>query len=282
MLLISLLEQMDQGEGLGNQFFVRPELWASFQENWQLLVTTAHSPTFFLPFFHLRGDGFWTVFDGNGKEIKKVFSSFRQMEAQQVFGMFSEEFFVQFISPENRAIILGFLLEKYFPENQQAYLGKSQIPDQLLSLHKSLLKEDVPAYKKEATDEENFVRKGVFKKIIPRVYNFTCSISGMRVDSSFHTQMIDACHIVPFSRSHDDSISNGIALCPNLHRAFDRGLISIDDQYRVLVSDSFVETESHPYALSNFKQKAIVLPFGKKYYPDPEKLAWHREHIFKR
>jgi len=30
---------------------------------------------------------------------------------------------------------------------------------------------------------------------------------------------------------------NGLALCPNLHRAFDRGLIAISDDYRVVVSE---------------------------------------------
>ncbi|MFC4198185.1 HNH endonuclease [Pedobacter jamesrossensis] len=32
---------------------------------------------------------------------------------------------------------------------------------------------------------------------------------------------------VPFNVSHNDKVTNGIALCPNLHRAFDRGLVSI-------------------------------------------------------
>ncbi|WP_201288840.1 HNH endonuclease signature motif containing protein [Polaribacter septentrionalilitoris] len=40
--------------------------------------------------------------------------------------------------------------------------------------------------------------------------------------------MIDACHIVPFSISNDDTIPIGISLSPNLYRAFDRGLITIN------------------------------------------------------
>lgn len=36
-------------------------------------------------------------------------------------------------------------------------------------------------------------------------------------------------------RFGDDTIGNGLSLCPNLHHAFDRGLIAIDDEYRVLV-----------------------------------------------
>jgi putative restriction endonuclease len=57
------------------------------------------------------------------------------------------------------------------------------------------------------------------------------------VDATINVTMVDACHIVPFSISYDDTITNGLALCPNLHRAFDRGLIAISDDYRVVVSE---------------------------------------------
>ena len=64
---------------------------------------------------------------------------------------------------------------------------------------------------------------------MPQVYNHTCCISGMRLVSNHGFSMIDACHIVPFSLSKDDRINNGLALCPNLYRAFDRGLILVDE-----------------------------------------------------
>lgn len=61
--------------------------------------------------------------------------------------------------------------------------------------------------------------------------------------------MIDACHIVPFSESYNDIVTNGIALCPNLHRAFDSGLISIDENYKVIVSNTFIE-ERNNYSIA--------------------------------
>jgi predicted restriction endonuclease len=39
--------------------------------------------------------------------------------------------------------------------------------------------------------------------------------------------MVDACHIVPIGRHGSDHVTNGLSLCPNLHRAFDRGLLSV-------------------------------------------------------
>ena len=88
--------------------------------------------------------------------------------------------------------------------------------------------------------------------------------------------MVDACHIVPFRESHDDTITNGIALCPNLHRAFDRGLIGIDNDYRVIVSNVFREEESN-YSIKTFEHRQIILPKDKLYYPLVNNLKRHRE-----
>ena len=138
-------------------------------------------------------------------------------------------------------------------------------------------------YKKEfATldEEEIFIRNGAFRKVVPRIYNQSCCISGMRIISTLEIQMVDACHIVPFSESHDDTISNGISLCPNLHRAFDRGLIAIDNDFKLIVSNKFSEAEME-YSITQYAQKTIMLPTNVRYHPAKSNLEWHRVHIFK-
>jgi len=99
-------------------------------------------------------------------------------------------------------------------------------------------------------------------------------------DSSIHSyySMIDACHIIPFAESYNDTITNGIALSPNMHRAFDRGLISIDNDYRVLVSSKFIESDS-VYSIRQFEGSSIILPENSSYYPSLENLAYHRERF---
>lgn len=141
-----------------------------------------------------------------------------------------------------------------------------------------MLHEAPAIYKKQAEnfdDEEVLLRGGVFKKLIPQVYNNTCCISGMRIIASQEVQMIDACHIIPFSESHDDTISNGLSMCPNLHRAFDRGLISIDENYRVMVSGSFIE-DRDAYTIKNFMSNPNELPLNKIYLPSVANLQWHQ------
>ena len=69
---------------------------------------------------------------------------------------------------------------------------------------------------------------------------------------------------------------NGLLLSLILHKCFDTGLISIDDNYRVIVSDNIEDTNLKKY-LNPFRGKKIMLPPRKKYYPDKELLKKHRE-----
>lgn len=85
---------------------------------------------------------------------------------------------------------------------------------------------------------------------------------------------------VPFSDSYNDTITNGIALCPNLHRAFDRGLISIDDNFRVLVSQSFREDQNN-YSIKTLTGKKLFLPTEGLFHPSLSNIEWHRNNVFK-
>lgn len=77
-------------------------------------------------------------------------------------------------------------------------------------------------------DEEIYIRGSIFKWEIPKLYNNTCCISGLRINATSYLSIVYSQHIVPSNVSHDDTVTNGISLCPNLHRAFDRGLITIN------------------------------------------------------
>ena len=60
----------------------------------------------------------------------------------------------------------------------------------------------------------------------------------MRLDSLLVITSLMLCHIVPFSVGHKDrvdKVDNGIALCPNLHRAFDRGLVRAGEKGTIQV-----------------------------------------------
>jgi putative restriction endonuclease len=64
-------------------------------------------------------------------------------------------------------------------------------------------------------------------------------------------------------------------------RAFDRGLISIDDKYQILLSKELKaehRNDLYKVAFLNLEGNKIILP--EKFKPDPTALAYHRNEIF--
>ncbi|RDV16891.1 restriction endonuclease [Pontibacter diazotrophicus] len=283
VLLLSFIELFEKREITDNMVYISPELVALFKETFALLVRTAHTSDFSLPFYHLTAEGFWTVRTKVGTALNVHIKSINTLNEVVDYGCFADDLYSLLTNTESRNILKTVLLDHYFPNTKSEYL-KTKQGGYIQNLQSYLLNESPAGYALALTDtdeEELFIRGGLFKKLVPQVYNHTCCISGMRLVSNHGFSMIDACHIVPFSLSKDDKINNGLALCPNLHRAFDRGLISVDERLTVLVSDAIAEDTTNNYALRHLKRKPLTLPFGAKHYPEAGNLAWHRQHVFK-
>jgi putative restriction endonuclease len=291
ILLLSIIDNIEGGDIQSNKIFITPELVASFKENWSLLASDAFQPRFALPFYHLTSDKFWKLHAREGYEtaisMKGVMRNFSQLNEAIEYGEISDELFELLSNKESRDILRQVLLNTYFPSQKEAYFSKRG--NYIKSIEEKILHQPPSEYKKEIEqaiaskdEEEVYTRGGLFKKKVPQIYNYTCAISGMRIDMAADISMVDACHIIPFKISHDDTVSNGITLCPNLHRAFDRGLISIDESYRVVVSNHFSETVESPFNLRQFEGKELQLPRDKQLFPSLENFAWYRKYMFER
>lgn len=288
ILLISIFQLFANKNITDNKVYLTPELVALFRDNWSRLVTTQHDCRISYPFYYLRSDKFWFLKPKNilldVNSMGGVVKSFAKLNEAIDYGSFEEELFELLKQEINCNIFITVLLDCFFADTKNNFNNGS---GELQDIEQKMLNEDAVEYiaesKKlirEAREEEVFLRSSVFKREVPKIYNYTCCISGMKITSTENISMIDACHIVPFSESYNDTISNGIALCPNLHRAFDRGLIGIDEDYRVIVSDKFVEIETN-YSLKMFEGKEILLPSIIAYYPLKDNFEWHRTKFIK-
>jgi len=289
ILLLSIIRMFENGIFTNNQIYVLPELVASFKANWSKLVITNHYPIFALPFYHMSSEPFWKLMPNVGCEkwieSKSSMRSLGNLTMAVQFALIDNELANLLLVPENRDILKISILDKYFPHTKSNYgsNGNDDLPSA------SILHENSEEYKRKiielknkvdenAFQEEIFIRGGLFKREVPKIYNNTCAISGLRLTAVTTTvSMIDACHIVPFSESYDDTLTNGIALCPNLHRAFDRGLISISDNYTVLINKNFVEDKNSAFNLSQFEGKQIILPYSTELFPELRNVAIHRK-----
>lgn len=286
IMILAVLKAIDKGVITENKIYITPELVAYFRDYWNALVKTAHTPNFALPFFHLKNEksGIWNLKCAPGFESAITSSnSIKSLSALREYVYYAyldEGFFLEMTIPEKRLEAKQFILAKYF--NRKSL---NEQYDTLNEIEREILKEDPADYQvkmkqllnqsKEEQEEQRFIRSHSFKKEVSVVYNNTCAVTGLRIDTTANISMIDACHIVPFSESQNDHITNGIALSPNMHRAFDRGLISIDRDYRLLVSKNFIESNSK-YAIGQFEGKKLILPHNPNYRPDPNNFKHHR------
>lgn len=286
ILLLSILTGIRTGWIESNHIPINAELVAKFKDLWAILVRTNHRKNFALPFYHMKSEPFWTLKALPGHEFAVTSSnsirSFKNLRENLDHAIVDPDLFHLMQDTEGNAVLSKHLLDTYFEgfelrDGDGEYLVtiESDIAAESKVDYERKLKELKESMTEEEFEEEVFVRGSMFKKKIPQIYDYTCAISGLRIDAVSDASLLDACHIVPFSETQNDTLRNGILLCPNLHRAFDRGLISIDDDYRVIVRNSFRETES-PYSIRQFEGNEINLPRPPSYAPDPLNLDWHR------
>lgn len=121
-------------------------------------------------------------------------------------------------------------------------------------------------------------RDDAFRHNVRRAYAQTCAISGLRLINGGGRPEVEAAHIQPVAKHGPDSVRNGLALTGTVHWMFDRGLVSVDDEHRVLLATSGI-----PEDLGRLVQphQRLRLPERAEWRPHPSYLRWHREHVFK-
>lgn len=107
-----------------------------------------------------------------------------------------------------------------------------------------------------------------FRQALLKAYGGRCALSGVGF-----TEMLDAAHIIPWSQCSPDlkmDPRNGILMLCCYHRLFDIGILSIDEDYRVVFSNKTglrLTTADHAL-VSSLHGKEISLPKYKAVWPD--------------
>ncbi len=121
-------------------------------------------------------------------------------------------------------------------------------------------------------------RDAAFSKQVKTAYKDTCAVTGLKIINGGGRAEVEAAHIRPVSDNGRDSVRNGIALCKTVHWMFDRGLISIDDDYTLLVKKGSIPDSM----LAMFRpDRRLCVPLSTTVAPHPEYLQYHRDTIFK-
>ena len=100
---------------------------------------------------------------------------------------------------------------------------------------------------------------------------------GARPISGGGSPEVQAAHIWAVSDDGPDVVQNGIALSGTIHWLFDRHLISLTDDYRLLVSHNKVPVELR--SLFKSQMNRIHLPDDKRLWPHPAYISKHRDRF---
>jgi putative restriction endonuclease len=123
------------------------------------------------------------------------------------------------------------------------------------------------------------VNQNVFRQIVLANYDGKCAITGIDIPD-----LLLASHILPWSQNEQERLNpeNGICLSALYDRAFDKGYISVNPKYEVMVSSELASKVSHPYYERHFSfLKGAAIHSPKKYLPKKEFLEYHIETVFK-
>lgn len=121
-------------------------------------------------------------------------------------------------------------------------------------------------------------RDRAFSAAVKTAYRDTCAMTGLKIINGSGRSEVQAAHIRPVEHCGPDSVRNGIALSATVHWMFDRGLISVDDDYGLLLAKDRLPDTVERLLGGNRK---LALPDRVELRPHVKFLDYHRTEIFK-
>ncbi len=136
----------------------------------------------------------------------------------------------------------------------------------------------IPIGKEKDTIVKTRINQSFFRKTILATYDFKCCLTDIS-----KPELLVASHIVPWSIDKKNRMNPRNGLCLNaLHdKAFDAGLITISDDYLVILSkrlESNCICDFEKNAFLELKNRRISIP--NRFLPDKDFIAYHRKNTF--
>ena len=123
------------------------------------------------------------------------------------------------------------------------------------------------------------VNQSFFRTVVTSIYSNKCAVSNIDLP-----ELLIASHIIPWSANEKERLnpSNGICLSPLYDKVFDKGLMTLTDDFRMIFSKHLLKiSDKNTYTsyFEAYENKQINLP--DKFFPRTEFLEYHRKNIFR-
>lgn len=215
------------------------------------------------PFWRLKNDGFWKLVNAeecipedNSKDAKVTC-----LRENEVRGGFDDKAY-QLLKNDSK--VTGELLDMILFEN----FPDTIIPDIKTQLG---LSPDIGSPRR---------RDPNFRREVLNAYNGRCAVCGFDGRLNDELFALEAAHIKWKQFNGPCSVDNGLALCVIHHKALDKGVMTIDADYRVRLSSKLNGGDSVDHFFVQFEDKRILLPRSDEDRPKTRMLQWHAEEVF--
>lgn len=120
--------------------------------------------------------------------------------------------------------------------NDTDILSRTDSPDSNVLAEDRAIFESFPARERMAVYGTRAVRDRIFRKSVLFAYDSRCALTGLKLINGGGRAEVEAAHIRPVEADGPDRVSNGLALSGTVHWMFDRGLITLEDDLKILIS----------------------------------------------
>jgi putative restriction endonuclease len=124
--------------------------------------------------------------------------------------------------------------------------------------------------------QNRVIREANFRQSVCKAYAHRCAVTGLKVLDRKGNAEAQAAHIWPVALGGPDVVQNGIALSSTVHWLFDRFLISLSEDLKVIVSSKVPEEYREILERRSFK---IYVPHDRNEWPHPKFVTKHRERF---
>ena len=284
-LLLAVLDLFEAQVLHENQieFDSTPRLIETFNAYFDAVALPKESKRACMPYVHLASDEIWHLepLPGCENAVREKPSKggvTNQWVRDNVrYVRLNESFFITCFDAEARNTIREAIVEKFF--FTQADEIRRVINESVASIRYELeLRRNEPTRELRNLPNKD-TRSTSFRRVVLDAYDYRCAATGWRIVVP-GINLIEAAHLVPWSKSKDDSVKNGIALTPTFHRAMDANLIAPSTTGMWEIADILRDSRIKDFEpFRELEGKRVILPNKRANHPKDEALEYRLQRL---
>ncbi len=224
--------------------------------------------------FLMPGEDIWGIL--NTDRLQELYELIKQEQHKGLQGIFKEETSSSYYRKHWCSAAIKCFIEYIKAEKEYATTTNSEQDAHKCATALSKLAENIIGKDKNAQVKIR-ANQYIFRKIVLDNFKHRCCITGLNIP-----EVLRASHILPWAEDHTNRLNpqNGLCLSATFDAAFDKHLISLDEDFRLVFAPSLKEyytQDSFRQVFRPYEGKAIAAPV--KYLPCQSFLQKHREQL---